>query len=157
MKEKSQIEKNAAQKQIELLSSALSGASEADGHWLNAAGKHYPRLYPQGVSASPFNALFMALHSDSKGCKTNLFTLYTDAKVRGTSVREHEQGVPFLYYNWNRYVNRNNPEDIITRRDYLLLEPEMKEQYKGIHNREIRTLFNIDQTTFPYVVKEAMT
>ena len=151
MKEKSQIEKNAAQKQIELLSSALSGASEADGHWLNAAGKHYPRLYPQGVSASPFNALFMALHSDSKGCKTNLFTLYTDAKARGTSVREHEQGVPFLYYNWNRYVNRNNPEDIITRRDYLLLEPEMKEQYKGIHNREIRTLFNIDQTTFPYV------
>lgn len=151
MKEKSQIEKNAAQKQIELLSSALSGASEADGHWLNAAGKHYPRLYPQGVSASPFNALFMALHSDSKGCKTNLFTLYTDSKARGTSVREHEQGVPFLYYNWNRYVNRNNPEDIITRRDYLLLEPEMKEQYKGIHNREIRTLFNIDQTTFPYV------
>lgn len=151
MKEKSQIEKNAAQKQIELLSSALSGASEADGHWLNAAGKHYPRLYPQGVSASPFNALFMALHSDSKGCKTNLFTLYTDAKARGTSVREHEQGVPFLYYNWNRYVNRNNPEDIITRQDYLLLEPEMKEQYKGIHNREIRTLFNIDQTTFPYV------
>lgn len=151
MKEKSQIEKNAAQKQIELLSSALSGASEADGHWLNAAGKHYPRLYPQGVSASPFNALFMALHSDSKGCKTNLFTLYTDAKARGTSVREHEQGVPFLYYNWNRYVNRNNPEDIITRRDYLLLEPKMKEQYKGIHNREIRTLFNIDQTTFPYV------
>ena len=151
MKEKSQIEKNAAQKQIELLSSALSGASEADGHWLNAAGKHYPRLYPQGVSASPFNALFMALHSDSKGCKTNLFTLYTDAKARGTSVREHEQGVPFLYYNWNRYVNRNNPEGIITRRDYLLLEPEMKEQYKGIHNREIRTLFNIDQTTFPYV------
>ena len=115
MKEKSQIEKNAAQKQIELLSSALSGASEADGHWLNAAGKHYPRLYPQGVSASPFNALFMALHSDSKGCKTNLFTLYTDAKARGTSVREHEQGVPFLYYNWNRYVNRNNPEDIITQ------------------------------------------
>lgn len=69
MKEKSQIEKNAAQKQIELLSSALSGASEADGHWLNAAGKHYPRLYPQGVSASPFNALFMALHSDSKDAR----------------------------------------------------------------------------------------
>lgn len=77
MKEKSQIEKNAAQKQVELLSLALSSASEAGGHWLNAAGKRYPRLYPQGVSASPFNALFMALHSDSKGCKTNLFTLYT--------------------------------------------------------------------------------
>ena len=151
MKEKSQIEKNAAQKQVELLSLALSSASEAGGHWLNAAGKRYPRLYPQGVSASPFNALFMALHSDSKGCKKNLFTLNTDAKTRGTSVREKEQGVPFLYYNWNQYVNRNNPEDIITRKDYLLLDEEQKEQYKGIHNREIRTLFNIDQTTFPYV------
>lgn len=92
MKEKSQIEKNAAQKQVELLSLALSSASEAGGHWLNAAGKRYPRLYPQGVSASPFNALFMALHSDSKGCKTNLFTLYTDAKTRGTSVREKREG-----------------------------------------------------------------
>jgi len=87
MKEKSQIEKNAAQKQVELLSLALSSASEAGGHWLNAAGKRYPRLYPQGVSASPFNALFMALHSDSKGCKTNLFTLYTDA-TRHIGTRE---------------------------------------------------------------------
>lgn len=30
----------------------------------------------------------------------------------------------------------------------------MQKQYKGIHNREIRTLFNIDQTTLPYVDKE---
>lgn len=151
MKEKSTIEKNAEEKQINLLSTALAEASEAKGYWLNASGKGYPRLYPNGVSASPFNALFMALHSDRNGCKTNLFTLYSDAKARGTSVRENEQGVPFLYYNWDRYVHRNNPEDIITRKDYLMLEPEQKEQYKGIHNREIRTLFNIDQTTLPYV------
>lgn len=151
MKEKSQIETKAADKQINLLSSALSAASEADRLWLNATGKHYPRLYPQGVSASPFNALFMALHSDRNGCKTNLFTLYSDAKAQGSSVREHEQGVPFLYYNWNRYVNRNNPEEIISRRDYLSLDKEQKEQFKGIHNREVRTLFNIDQTTLPFV------
>ena len=29
-----------------------------------------------------------------------------------------------------------------------------RKQYKGVHNREIRTLFNIDQTTLPYVDKE---
>lgn len=154
MKEKSTIEKKAEEKQIELLSTTLSEASNAGGHWLNATGKGYPRFYPRGVSVSPFNALFMGLHSDRNGCKTNLFTLYSDAKARGTSVREHEQGVPFLFYNWNKYVHRNNPEEIISREAYLKLDEEQKKQYKGIHNREIRTLFNIDQTTLPYVEKE---
>ena len=154
MKEKSPIEKKAQEKQTDLLSKALSEASNAGGHWLNASGKKFPRLYPQGVSASPFNALFMALHSDRYGCKTNLFTLYSDAKARGTAVREHEQGVPFLFYNWNKYVNRNNPEETIDRTAYLQLSEEQKAQFKGIHNREIRTLFNIDQTTQPYVDKE---
>ena len=46
MKEKSQIEKKAEEKQITLLSTALSEASNAGGHWLNASGKGYPRLYP---------------------------------------------------------------------------------------------------------------
>lgn len=63
MKEKSKIEKNAEERQISLLSTALGEASKANGYWLNASGKRYPRLYPHGVSASPFNALFMALHS----------------------------------------------------------------------------------------------
>ena len=151
MKEKSKIEKNAEERQINLLSAALGDASDAKGYWLNASGKGYPRMYPHGVSASPFNALFMALHSDKNGCRTNLFTLFSDAKARGTSVREHEQGVPFLYYNWNKYVHRNNPEEFIDRKTYLTLDEEQKKQYKGVHNREIRTLFNIDQTTFPHV------
>ena len=51
-------------------------------------------------------------------------------------------------------MNRNNPEDIISRDAYLKLDEEVQKQYKGIHNREIRTLFNIDQTTLPYVDKE---
>ncbi len=155
MKEKSQIEKNAQEKQVALLSTALNEASNAGGHWLNATGKGYPKFYPKGVAVSPFNGLFMALHSDRNGCKTNLFTLYSDAKARGTAVREHEQGVPFLFYNWAEYVHRNNPEDIISREAYLKLDEEVRKQYKGVHNREIRTLFNIDQTTFPYVDKEA--
>lgn len=139
MKEKSQIEKKAEARQAELLSAALGGASNAGGHWLNVSGKGFPRLYPQGVSASPFNAL-MALHSDNNGCKTNLFTLYSETKARGAAVREHEQGVPFLFYNWNKYVNRNNPNETIDRTAYLQLDEEHKAQFKGVHNREIRTL-----------------
>ena len=91
----------------------------------------------------------MALHSDKNGCKTNLFSLYSDAKARGAAVREQEQGVPFLYYNWNKYVHRNNPDETIDRATYLELDDEKKAQFKGVHNREIRTLFNIDQTMLP--------
>lgn len=155
MKEKSQFEKNAADKQVELLSGALSGAVSAGGHWLNATGKGYPKFYPAGVAVSPFNALFMALHSDKNGCKSNLFTLYSEAKARGESVKEHEKGVPFLFYNWNKYVNRNNPNEVISRDDYKKLSPEEKSRYKGVHNREIRTLFNIDQTLLPHVDRKA--
>ena len=147
MKEKSPIEKNAERKQIDLLSEALNGASNANGYWLIASGKGYPKFHPRGVSVSPFNALFMALHSDKNGCGSNLFIHYNEAKAMGMSVREHERGVPFLFYNWNRYVNRNNPEEIISRTAYLGLDEQNRKHYKGVHNREVRTLFNIDQTT----------
>ena len=155
MKEKSPIEKNAEKKQTELLSEALNGASSANGYWLNASGKGYPKFYPRGVSVSPFNGLFMALHSDRNGCRTNLFTLFNEAKAMGASVREHERGVPFLFYNWNKYVNRNNPEEIISRTAYLGLDAQDRKHYKGVHNREIRTLFNIDQTTLPDIDRES--
>ena len=130
-----------------MLSEALNGASNANGYWLNASGKGYPKFHPRGVSVSPFNALFMALHSDKNGCGSNLFIYYNEAKAMGMSVREHERGVPFLFYNWNRYVNRNNPEEIISRTAYLGLDEQDRKHYKGVHNREVRTLFNIDQTT----------
>ena len=153
MKEKSPIEKNAEKKQVELLSEALNGAASANGYWLNASGKGYPKFHPRGVSVSPFNGLFMALHSDRNGCRTNLFTLFNEAKAMGASVREHERGVPFL--NWNKYVNRNNPEEIISRTAYLGLDAQDRKHYKGVHNREIRTLFNIDQTTLPDIDRES--
>ena len=155
MKEKSPIEKNAEKKQTDLLSEALNGASNANGYWLNASGKGYPKFYPRGVAVSPFNALFMGLHSDRNGCNSNLFVLYNDAKAMGMSVREHERGVPFLFYNWNRYINRNNPEEIISRTAYIELDEKERKQYKGVHNREVRTLFNIDQTTLPDADRES--
>lgn len=151
MNEKSSIEKNAAGKQAALLIQALGHAQETGSYWLNPSGKTLPRFYPKGVSVSPFNALVMALDSDVKGCRSNLYTLFSEAKQRGEPVREHEKGAPFLFYNWNRYVNRNSPEDVIDRKAYLLLPEEDKQRYKGIHNREVRTVFNIDQTLLPMV------
>ncbi len=72
-------------------------------------------------------------------------------------MREHEKGVPFLYYNWNKYVNRNNPDDVITKEAYAELSEQDKQQYKGVKNREIRVLFNIDQTLLPMANETAYT
>lgn len=154
MKEKNNIEKAAAEKQVELLATALGNAATNYRYWMNAAGKQYPRLYPKGVTVSPFNAIMLALHSDRNGGKTNLYTTFSEAKKQGYAVREHEKGVPFLFYNWDKYVNRNNPQDVISRSEYQALDDAAKAQYKGIQNREVRTLFNIDQTLLPMVDKE---
>lgn len=150
MKEKNNIEKAAADKQAGLISEALQNAAGNKGVWLNAQGKQYPKLYPKGVAVSPFNALVMALHSDKTESHTNLFTTYSGARSQGMPVREHEKGVPFLFYNWNRYVDRNNPDKTISRADYLKLSEAEQKQYKGVHNREVRTLFTLDQTTMPF-------
>ncbi len=94
MKEKSEFEKRTAEKQVSLLTEALTSAVDAKGHWLNASGKLYPKLYPKGFSVSPFNALVLALDSDAKGCKSNLFTQFSEAKartcLRSSPKRRHE-------------------------------------------------------------------
>ena len=50
MKDKSQAEKAAAERQVELLSTALGSAPSAKGYWLNASGKTYPSFYPKGLT-----------------------------------------------------------------------------------------------------------
>lgn len=154
MKEKSPQEKNAAERQVSLITEALSKAADNKGVWLNEQGKQYPRFYPKGAAVSPFNALMMGLNSDKNGYATNLYTLFSEAKKRNEAVMAHERGVPFNWYAWNKYVNRHNPEDIISRKDYQELSATDQTQYKGIHNREIRVLFNIDQTMLPLKDKE---
>lgn len=112
--------------------------------------KEYAEVLSQRRFGEPIQCACNGLERPTRnGYKTNLYTLYNDAKNRGESVREHEKGVPFNWYNWNKYVNRHNPEDIIARKDYLTLPKEEQKQYKGVHNREIRVLFNIDQTLLP--------
>ena len=154
MKEKSAQEKNAAERQVSLITDALSKAAGNNGVWLNEEGKQYPRFYPKGTAVSPFNAMVLGLNSDKNGYATNLYTLFSEAKKRDEAVMAHERGVPFNWYAWNKYVNRHNPEDIIDRKDYQKLSATDQTQYKGIHNREIRVLFNIDQTMLPLKDKE---
>lgn len=148
---KNEYEARAAEEQVQLLTEALTGAVDGSGYWMNMAGRYYPRFYPKGPEISPFNALTLGLFSDRKGYKTGLYTFYPEAKMRNEPVKEGEKGVSFNWYNWKEYINRHDPNDKITRQEYLLLEPDDKKQYKGIHSREIRKLFNIDQTMMPLV------
>ena len=64
MTEKNQQEKNAAERQVELLVNAFDKAQENGGVWLNKDGKKVPQFYQKGVTVSPFNAIILGLHSD---------------------------------------------------------------------------------------------
>lgn len=154
MREKTAQEKAASDKQVTLLVDALERAKNGGGYWLNTAGRMAPRFYPKGVAVSPFNSLVMGLHCEQEGHKTPLYTTFKDAKNEGAAVLAKMKSVPFYWYKWENYVNRNNPEDRISRNEYKTLPQERQTQYKGVRAREVRQLFNIDQTTLPLVDKE---
>ncbi len=149
MKEKSEAEKIAANRQVELLTEALEQAKANGGVWLNPDRKLGPILHRKEVGVSGFNALMLGINSDKSHYDTNLYTFYSDARKLNSPVRDHERGVPFNWYNWNKYVNRNNPEDTISRDNYVKLSSEEQKQYKGVRQREVRWMFNVQQTILP--------
>ena len=149
MKDKSPQEKNAAEREKELLAGALASAAASGGYWLNAPGRTAPRFHPKGPEVSPYNTLILGMHTDQGGYKTARYLSFYEAKKYGNTVLQGEKGVPFHWYKWEKYVNRNNPEDTMPKTDYLKLDEEERKQYKGVRQREIRILFNVDQTTLP--------
>lgn len=153
MTEKNQQEKMAAARQVELFTRAFEKAVDNGGVWLDNKGRRAPGLYQKKLQVSPFNAIILGMHADQHNYKTNQYTLFSEAKKRGESVQTKEKGVPFLWYNWNEYVSKSNPDDRISRADYQALSTEQQSDYKGIRTREVRALFNIEQTTLPMVDK----
>lgn len=148
MREKTPQEHSAAARQVELLAGALNGAS-SDGYWMNMAGRKPARIYPKGAALSPFNTLILALNADRNGYSTALYTTFTEARKRNESVLKEERSVPMNWYRWASYVNRHDEKNIISREAYLALPAERQELYKGVRQREIRSLFNVEQTTLP--------
>ena len=155
MADKNQSEQHAAERQKELLAQALERARAEGGYLLNQAGKAAPRLYPRESGVSAFNALILALHSDRGGYHTNLYTPYPGAKQRGESVQTGEKGVPFIWYRWNEYRSKADEGRTITKKEYDQLSAEQKAEYSPVRDRQIRTLFNIEQTTLPLTDPEA--
>ena len=137
--------------QTTLLIGALASAKAHDGKWLNRGGKLFPNFVQKGQVVSPFNALMMALHSDANGYKTNTYTTFNGARTGGYSVKGGESGLPFNWYNWDKYVNRFNSKEIISKESYEKLPAEEKELFKVLRSKEERSIFNIDQTTMPQI------
>lgn len=146
-------EKAAQSRQIELLTDALANAAQ-DGTWLNPSGKQAPKLNSSTMSVSPYNALMMALHSDRGGFNSNVYATFNDVRKAGQAVLKSERGVPFNFYRWDTYVNRHNPSDVISKEERNALPADKQSLYKGVRQREVRTMFNIDQTTLQFSDKE---
>lgn len=150
MRQKTEQETMAAERHVNLLVDALEKAKGNGGVWLNPDGHSRPKMYPNSVNVSPFNALVMALHTDANSYKTPLYLSFNTAKDQNLSVMKGQKGVPFIWYNWDTFVNRENPEDKISRDTYKALPESVRENYKATQKREVRTVFNLDQTTFPH-------
>ena len=75
MKEKSEQEQRAAERQVELISDALNSAKDNAGFWMNQGRIMPPRLYPKGPTVSPFNAsLISSTCLSAARCSCSLFS-----------------------------------------------------------------------------------
>ena len=140
--------------QTALLAGALHAASERDGVWMNKDGKQAPAFLSKDTKVSPFNSMMMALHSDANGYRSNIYTSFAAAKREGISVRGKEKGLPYNWYDWDKFVNKYNKNDVIDRTAYLALPPQERELYHAQGKKDMKPIFNIDQTTLPMVKKE---
>ena len=154
MAEETIQKKTGAERQAAFLVTALERASQQNGVLLNGTKKQTPRFFDKGLRVNPVNALIMAIHSDMGGFKTNSYVLFNDTKNRGEAVRKGEKGAPFLWTNNSEYVNKDNPEDKITREAFKALPESDQARYKPNPREDVYVLFNIDQTTMPNVHKE---
>ena len=142
------------ERQAAFLISALERASQQNGVLLNGTMKQSPRFYDKNLRVSPVNALVMAIHSDMGNYRTNSYVLFNETKSRGEAVRKGEKGVPFTWKNVGEYVNKENPEEKISRADFKQLSEADQVRYKPNPREDTYVLFNIDQTTMPHVHKD---
>ena len=154
MAEETIQKKTGTERQAAFLVSALERASQQNGVLLNGTMKQAPRFYDKGLRVNPVNALIMAIHSDQGNYKTNSYVLFNDTKNRGEAIRKGEKGVPFMWTNNSEYVNKDNPEDKISRAEFKKLSEADQARYKPNPKEDVYVLFNIDQTTMPNVHKE---
>jgi antirestriction protein ArdC len=149
MTHKNHQEQKASDMQSELLAKALEKATRNDGMFLNADRRKAPSLFPRGKATTGFNALILGLKADEGQYKTGIYTLFNEAKKAELSIKTKEHGTPVMFTKWDTYANVKNPDVTVSKDEYKTMSDTDKALYRPKPTRELRILFNLDQTTMP--------
>mgnify|MGYP006879982711 CR=1 FL=1 len=110
MTEKNQQEKMAAERQVELFTKAFGKAKEDKWHLAGQQRSQGSWTLPEAFAGISLQCHHLGMHAAQNGLQDQPIYAFSEAKKRGESVQSKEKGVPFLWYNWNEYVNKHNPE-----------------------------------------------
>lgn len=149
------IKKTGLERQKEVLIEALERAAKENGLFLNTNFKQQPHFYNKELQITPVNSLMMAMHSDNGNFKSNAYTTFQNLQANNAAIRRGQKGVPFIWSNLNEYVEIANPENKITKDSFNKLSEEDKGRYRVNPKENVFTLFNLDQTTLPFVHKDS--
>ena len=149
------IKKTGLERQKEVLIEALERAAKENGLFLNTNYKQQPHFYNKELQITPVNSLMMAMHSDNGNFKSNAYTTFQNLQANYAAIRRGQKGVPFIWSNLNEYVEIANPENKITKDSFNKLSEEDKGRYRVNPKENVFTLFNLDQTTLPFVHKDS--
>lgn len=149
------IKKTGLERQKEVLIEALERAAKENGLFLNTNYKQQPHFYNKELQITPVNSLMMAMHSDNGNFKSNAYTTFQNLQANNAAIRRGQKGVPFIWSKLNEYVEIANPENKITKDSFNKLSEEDKGRYRVNPKENVFTLFNLDQTTLPFVHKDS--
>lgn len=149
------IKRTGLERQKEVLIEALERAAKENGLFLNTNYKQQPHFYNKELQITPVNSLMMAMHSDNGKFKSNAYTTFQNLQANDAAIRRGQKGVPFIWSNLNEYVEIVNPENKITKDSFNKLSEEDKGRYRVNPKENVFTLFNLDQTTLPFVHKDS--
>ena len=149
------IKKTGLERQKEVLIEALERAAKENGLFLNTNYKQQPHFYNKELQITPVNSLMMAMHSDNGNFKSNAYTTFQNLQANNAAIRRGQKGVPFIWSNLNEYAEIANPENKITKDSFNKLSEEDKVRYRVNPKENVFTLFNLDQTTLPFVHKDS--
>lgn len=149
------IKRTGLERQKEVLIEALERAAKENGLFLNTNYKQQPHFYNKELQITPVNSLMMAMYSDNGNFKSNAYTTFQNLQANDAAIRRGQKGVPFIWSNLNEYVEIVNPENKITKDSFNKLSEEDKGRYRVNPKENVFTLFNLDQTTLPFVHKDS--
>ena len=154
MTPKNHQEQKATDMQVDILTKAMESATQKDGVFLNAERRNAPTLFPRGKGTGGFNSLILGLHADEGGYKTGVYTLFNEAKKAEVNIKQKQHGIPVMFTRWDSYAHIKHPEVTVSKEEYKAMSQADQALYRPKPTRELRVLFNIDQTTMSSVKKE---